>query len=105
MNMDPFAALRDKLAASRLEVYVSTFCGDCRRLKGQLQEHDITYSTVNISSVDGAAEKLESETGKRGVPYVLVNGSRWVRGYHREVPGMFSLPLFVADLTEALGDA
>ena len=103
--MDPFAALRDKLSASQLEVYVSTFCGDCRRLKAQLQEHDIAYSTVNISNADGAAEKLESETGKRGVPYVLVNGSRWVRGYHRELPGMFSLQVFVAELTEALGDA
>ena len=103
--MDPFAELREALKAARLEVYTSTFCGDCRRLKAQLDEHQIAFDSVNINDVDGAAEKLEAETGKRGVPYVLVNGRHWVRGYHRELPGNFSLPVFIAELRSVLEHA
>jgi len=98
---DPFEALRSKLPGA-LEVYVSTFCWDCRKLKGFLADHDVEFRTVNISDEPGAAEKLESETGKRGVPYVLVNGRNWVRGYHRERPGKFDPALFVQELAAAM---
>ena len=48
--------LKVKLQTAKLQVYVSTFCFDCRRLKGLLNEHGIDYEVVNISSVAGAAE-------------------------------------------------
>lgn len=98
---DPFAALRDRLPGA-LEVFVSTFCWDCRRLKGFLAEHNVPFTTVNISEDPAAAAKLETETGKRGVPYVLVNGRQWVRGYHRELPGKFDPEVFVRELSGAL---
>lgn len=98
---DPFAAIRKRLPGA-LEVYVSTFCWDCRRLKGFLSEHNVPFTPVNISEDSGAAGKLEAETGKRGVPFVLVNGRNWVRGYHRDVPGNFDADLFVRELTAAL---
>jgi glutaredoxin len=99
---DPFEPIRQPLAGATLEVYVSTFCFDCRRLKGFLDTHDVPSTTVNISHDGDAAQRLESETGKRGVPYVLVNGRRWVAGYHRGLPGKFDPALFVRELGEAM---
>lgn len=98
---DPFENVRGRLDGA-LQVYVSTFCWDCRRLKGFLAEHEIPFTEVNISQDADAAEKLESETGKRGVPFVLVRGTNWVRGYHRELPGKFDPILFVRELEAAL---
>ncbi|MBZ0135875.1 MAG: glutaredoxin family protein [Planctomycetes bacterium] len=97
-----FAQLKKDAIAARLEVYVSTFCFDCRRLKGLLDRHEVAYDTVDIGAVDGAAERLERETGKRGVPFVLVNDSKWVRGYHLDQPGRLNPEVFVNELAAAL---
>ncbi len=70
-----------------LQVYSATWCGDCRRLERWLGEHQVAYRKVDIEHTEGAAERLERETGKRAIPFVLVNGKHWVRGYHRELPG------------------
>jgi mycoredoxin len=102
MTDNPLDALQSQLSGATLEVYVSTFCFDCTRLKRLLDAHHIAYDTVNISRVEGAAERLERETGKRGVPYVLVNDAHWVRGYHREQPGRLNPELFAKELAEAL---
>lgn len=99
---DPFAPHREKFAGARFEVYVSTWCFDCSRLKSVLDRFEIQYDTVNISSEEGAAEKLEAETGKRGVPFVLVNGSRWVRGYHLDQPGRLNVDVLASELAGAL---
>ena len=99
MTEDLFQNLRNQLQAAKLEMYVSTFCYDCVRLKKLLDANNVAYETVNISREDGAAEKLERETGKRGVPYVLVNGTTWVRGYHR---GGLDAKLFATELAAAL---
>jgi glutaredoxin len=71
-------------------------------LKSVLDRFGIEYDTVNIARQEGAAEKLESETGKRGVPYVLVNGSKWVRGYHLDQPGRLNVDVFASELAQAL---
>ena len=67
-----------------LIVYSSTWCPDCRAAKAFLDEHDLDYELIEIDEVPGAAERLEAETGKRGVPYFLLDGTRWERAY---VPG------------------
>ncbi|MCA8911008.1 MAG: glutaredoxin family protein [Planctomycetes bacterium] len=102
MTQDPFEKLHAAVNGVKLEVYVSTFCFDCTRLKRLLDSQGIGYETVNISKVEGAAERLERETGKRGVPYVLVNDTHWVRGYHRELPGRLNAELFAKELADAL---
>lgn len=98
---DPFAELRGKLPGA-LRVYVSTWCWDCIRLKRFLKKHDVPHELVNVGEVPEAAQKLVAETGKRGVPAVLVNGRRWVRGYHTEKRGNFDAALFVQELAAAL---
>jgi hypothetical protein len=57
---------------------------------------------VLIDDVPGAADKLENETGKQAVPFILIDGKRWVRGYHREERSRLSEALLVRELREAL---
>ncbi len=84
-----------------LQVYSATWCGDCRRLEHWLAENCVIYSKVDIEHTPGAAERLERETGKRAIPFILVNGTHWVRGYHRELPGRFDPKLLVREILEA----
>ena len=87
-------ALQDK----ELQVYTASWCPDCRVLDRWLVANDIPHSKVDIETTEGAAEKLEQETGKRAIPFILVNGTRWVRGYHREVPSRFSPDILLREL-------
>ena len=90
------------LAGHDLAVYSATWCPDCTRLKRWLASTKIATHEVNIDSVDGAAEKLEEETGKRAIPYVLVDGRHWVRGYHKELRGRFDPELLLSELRQAV---
>ena len=91
----------EDLAALDLVVYSATWCPDCRRLEAWLAEHRVAHTKVDIETVPGAAEKLEAETGKRAIPFVLVNGGRWVRGYHKELPQRLDGGLLVEELLAA----
>jgi len=93
--------LRQALQGKDLQVYTAAWCPDCRVLDRWLTANDIPHSKVDIETVEGAAEKLEQETGKRAVPFILVNGKRWVRGYHRELPSRFSPEILVKELLES----
>jgi len=84
-----------------LKVYTATWCPDCRRLERWLKESGVEHVKVDIETTEGAAEKLEHETGKRAIPFVLVNDKAWVRGYHKELPQRFDPALLVKELVEA----
>ena len=84
-----------------LQVFTATWCPDCRRLEAWLAGHGVAHTKVDIEVAPGAAEKLEAETGKRAIPYVLVNGRRWVRGYHKELPQRLDGDLLVQELLAA----
>ena len=90
------------LAGHDLAVYTATWCPDCTRLKRWLAGSGIVTHDVNIDDVDGAAEKLEEETGKRAIPFVLVDGGNWVRGYHKELRNRFDPELFMKELRQAV---
>ena len=86
-----------------LQVYTATWCPDCRRLEGWLKQQGVAHAQVDIETVPGAAERLEAETGKKAIPFILVNGSAWVRGYHRELPQRFDPALLIQELLAAAG--
>ena len=86
------------LSGHDLAVYAATWCPDCTRLKRWLGTTGIKTREVNIDEVEGAALKLEEETGKRAIPFVLVDGSHWVRGYHKELRTRFDPALFLDEL-------
>ncbi|MCL1909157.1 MAG: glutaredoxin family protein [Holophagaceae bacterium] len=96
--MEPKQALQD----ADLQVYTAEWCPDCRLLDRWLAANGIAHAKVDIETVEGAAEKLERETGKRAIPFILVNGTHWVRGYHKELPGRFNAEILVQDLMQAI---
>ncbi len=90
-----------ELAGLDLQVYSAAWCPDCRRLDAWLKEHAVPHAKVDIESIEGAAERLEAETGKRAIPFILVNGKAWVRGYHKELPQRLDSALLIRELLEA----
>lgn len=88
----------EALAGLDLQVYTATWCPDCHRLDRWLKAQGIPHTLVDIERTEGAAERLERETGKRAIPFILVNGRTWVRGYHKELPQRFDAELLVREL-------
>lgn len=89
------------LSGLDLQVYSAGWCPDCRRLEAWMAQHAVPHTKVDIELEDGAAERLEAETGKRAIPFILVNGKRWVRGYHRELPQRLDPALLLQELLAA----
>lgn len=53
-------------------MYSTTWCGYCRRLKGQMDREGIGYSEVNIEQDPKSAQFVESvNNGNQTVPTVL----------------------------------
>ena len=90
------------LVGQHLEVYATPTCPDCTRLKRWLGERQVAHDQIDIDADRSASARLERETGKRAVPFILVNGTTWVRGYHREEPGRFSPRVLLEELHAAL---
>ena len=94
-------ATHSALQGLDLQVYSATWCGDCRRLERWLADNQVVYTKVDIEHVDGAPERLERETGKRAIPFILVNGKHWVRGYHGELPSRFDPEQLLVEVLKA----
>lgn len=53
-------------------MFSTTWCGYCRRLKGQMDREGIGYTEVNIENVDDAAAfVMQINGGNQTVPTVL----------------------------------
>ena len=91
------------LTGMDLQVYSATWCPDCRRLETWLAQNAVPHRKVDIETEHGAAEKLEVETGKCAIPFILVDGKRWVRGYHKELPQKLDPALLLQELLAARG--
>lgn len=53
-------------------MYSTTWCGYCRRLKGQMEAAGISYTEVDIEKTPGAAELVEQlNGGNQTVPTLL----------------------------------
>ncbi len=64
-----------------LTVYSSSLCPDCRQATRFLDDHGVAYEVIEIDKDPDAATRLEEKTGKRGVPYFVLDGERWERAY------------------------
>ncbi len=91
-------SVAEQLAPLDLKVYSAAWCPDCRRLERWLDQEGVAHAKVDIEADPEAAERLERETGKRAIPFILVDGRRWVRGYHRELPQRLDPALLVREL-------
>lgn len=90
------------LNGHRLTVYSSNDCPDCTRLMHWMSRAGLAAEEVLIDEVAGAADKLEHETGKQAVPFILIDGQTWVRGYHRERRSRFDEALLLSELKQAI---
>lgn len=71
--------------AKDIVLYAAELCGDCQSLKRFLDDHEIAYSVRDIRRHPHHARELETQTGKLGVPYLVIDG-KWVRGYEPGQP-------------------
>jgi mycoredoxin len=56
----------------QLQVYSTTWCGDCRRSKRFLDLHQIPYDEINIEEHPEAAQVLMAlNNGMRSVPTII----------------------------------
>jgi glutaredoxin len=90
------------LRGHRLAVYSSHGCPDCTRLKQWMQRRGVAADEIYIDEDPVAAEKLESETGKQAVPFILIDGQSWVRGYHLESRARFDEAALLSELEAAI---
>ncbi len=65
----------------KLTVYSADWCPDCRQAKAFLDQHGVPYDLVEIDKDPAAARLLEEKTGKRGIPYFVLDDEQWVRAY------------------------
>lgn len=60
---------------TRITLYSTRWCADCRRAKQFLDERGIAYSEVDIDEFPDAAELvLRVNRGRRKVPTVMIDG-------------------------------
>jgi len=69
-------------ARADIEVFVTSWCGYCRKMLGFLQEKGIPFTVHDIEK-DSNASRAYRELGGNGVPVVRV-GSHVVHGYNPE---------------------
>jgi len=61
-------------------VYSASWCPDCRVAKRFLQQNNIRFREIDITTTPGAAEEVIRRTGKRAIPQFVINGE-WVQPY------------------------
>lgn len=75
----PPAEVRQE-SSEEVEIFVTSWCGYCRRLESFLQERGIRYAKRDIEN-DPAAEAAFNKLGGRGVPLTRI-GSTLISGYN-----------------------
>jgi len=79
-ELDPAAGpieARDEATGAEQDVllYITVWCGDCRRAVRFLDEHQIPYRTIDIDQDADAAHIVELlNRGHRSTPTILIDG-------------------------------
>ena len=66
-------------------LYSAQMCSDCQKLKAFLDDNELDYEYRDIKEDPQYAKDVEENTGKLGVPYLVIDG-KWVRGYDLKKP-------------------
>lgn len=64
----------------QVTIYTTGWCGECRVAKRYLDDLGVAYEEVDIEQWDDPRGRLESLTGNRTVPQIVV-GERVLGGY------------------------
>lgn len=69
----------------RVILYSAAMCSDCQTLKNFMEDRGIEFEVRDIKERPEYAEEVRENTGKLGVPYLVIDGE-WVRGYELDKP-------------------
>lgn len=68
------------MSAMQILLYTASWCRDCRAAKRFLDQHELSYTEIDIESTPGAAEEVVAHVGKRAIPQFVIDG-KWVQPY------------------------
>jgi len=80
----------------KVEMYAVSWCGDCRKARDFLDDHNVEYTEINIDRDPDAAAEVVRRVGKRAIPQLVIDGE-WFQPY---VPGR---GLLVDEMHQRLG--
>jgi mycoredoxin len=80
----------------KVQMYATSWCGDCRKARDFLDDHGIEYTEINIDRDPEAAAEVIRRMGKRAIPQLVID-DEWFQPY---VPGR---GLLVDELHQRLG--
>lgn len=79
-----------------VQIYATSWCGDCRAAKRFLDSHGIEYTEIDVDADPDASDEVVRRVGKRAVPQLVIDGE-WFQPYR---PGR---GLLEDELCERLG--
>jgi mycoredoxin len=82
------------ICAMQILVYSASWCRDCREAKRFLEQHNLSYTEIDIETTPGAADEVLRHVGKRAIPQFVIDG-QWVQPYR---PGRGFLYQEMSDL-------
>jgi mycoredoxin len=60
------------MSESRITMYGADWCGDCRRSKRYLDEHNVAYTYIDVEADLSAADKVvEINGGAKSIPVIV----------------------------------
>lgn len=78
----PFAPVNSQPALKQVEVFITSWCVNCKRLERFLRERGIQYTSYDVE-LDAAGKELYNKLGGGSVPITRVGG-QVIRGYEPE---------------------
>ena len=79
-----------------VQMYATSWCGDCWAAQQFLDTHGIEYTEIDIDRDPAASAEVVRRVGKRAIPQLVINGE-WFQPYK---PGR---GLLLDELHEKLG--
>lgn len=59
---------------NKVKLYTTDYCPFCRRAEKLLQNKGVPFESIDVTHNDELREWLVSETGRKTVPQIFING-------------------------------
>ena len=83
------------MSESRITMYGADWCGDCRRSKRYLDEHNVAYAYIDVEADLSAADKVvEINGGAKSIPVIVFDD-----GTHLTEPSDIALETKLEELS------
>jgi glutaredoxin len=73
----------DEKRTATVEIYITDWCPYCARAIKFLQVNNIRYVAYDIEKDSAAAERKKELSGRKGVPFAIINGKK-IYGFSEE---------------------